>query len=252
LDGVRREGRQVMRLLTQAAQRTVEPTLQDLLTLAGGLMAVLGNWHLAARAKRLNRRVARRLEAFLEKRFEKVGVVVSTKTFLERLMAGSVVGLAFQPQRPRGPRSLAQCAKPKPQVGAVGSAGVLSAQPAEGPDLPEKVEEFVSLVRRAFCAPHPEPEDEAVRELIDELAGCLWDRLHTFDVVVQCERERLDRALEEMGRTLPDEGRNHLRGRCWSIEAHLQETLGRRDDDPLLRSGSTPGAASPDAAALWS
>jgi hypothetical protein len=57
------------------------------------------------------------------------------------------------------------------------------------------------------------------------LAGCLWDRLHTFDVVLKCETERLNRTLDEMSHTLPDEGRNQVRARCWSIEAQLKETL---------------------------
>jgi hypothetical protein len=61
------------------------------------------------------------------------------------------------------------------------------------------------------------------------LAGCLWDRLHNFDAVLTCESEKLNRALDEMGHTLPDEGRNHLRERCRSIEAEFEETLGHAE-----------------------
>jgi hypothetical protein len=64
LDQVRHEGREVMRLLTQAAQRTVAPSLQDVLALAGSLMAVLANSRLTRRAKRLNRRVAKTAGGF--------------------------------------------------------------------------------------------------------------------------------------------------------------------------------------------
>jgi hypothetical protein len=47
---------------------------------------------------------------------------------------------------------------------------------------------FLRLVRRAFCAPHPNPENEAVRNLIEDLAQGLWDRLHAFEVVVKGRR----------------------------------------------------------------
>jgi len=90
LNEVRREGRAVMRLLTQAAERTVAPTLLDILALAGSLMAVLTNSRLARRAQGLNRRVAKRLEAFVEKRFGKVGVVVSPETLFKRLMRSAI------------------------------------------------------------------------------------------------------------------------------------------------------------------
>ena len=213
---VRREGRQVMLLLTQAAARTVAPTLQDIVALAGGLMAVLGNSRLARRAQRLNRRVAKLLEAFVEKRFEKAGVVVSAETLFQRLMAGAVAGLPPRAQRP---------SRPRPPAARAHRSQPAEAAQDQGPELPENKEELFRLVRRAFCAPHPEPEEEAVRHLVDDLAGCLWDRLHTFDVVLKCETERLNQALDEMSHTLPDEGRNHVRQRCWSIEAQLNETL---------------------------
>ena len=110
LNDVRREGRQVMRLLTQAAERTIAPTLQDIVALAGGLMAVLGNSRLGRRAQRLNRRVARLLEAFVQKRYEKAGVVVSAEAMFERLMAEDVEGLPPLPQHQRRPRAPAVCA----------------------------------------------------------------------------------------------------------------------------------------------
>jgi len=225
---VRREGREVMRLLTQAAERSVALTLQDLLALAGGLLAVLTNSPLARRARRLNRGVAKLLEAFVEKRFEKAGVVVSAQTLFERLLGVAGEGLPPLSQRKKQSRPPSSPTGPAPRPEAAGSAGLLPAPPAENdrrPDLPEKWEDFVRLVRRAFCAPHPQPEDEVVRDLINDLAGCLWDRLHTFDVVLHCETERLNRALDQMGHSLPDEGCNHVRKRCWSLEAELKDTL---------------------------
>jgi hypothetical protein len=38
----------------------------------------------------------------------------------------------------------------------------------------------------------------------------LWNRLHTFDAEVQCETKRPNQALDQMGHTSPDEGRNHV------------------------------------------
>jgi hypothetical protein len=61
------------------------------------------------------------------------------------------------------------------------------------------------------------------------LAGCLWNCLHNFDAVLTCESEQLNRALDKMGHTLPDEGRNHVRERCRSIEAEFEETLGHAE-----------------------
>ena len=227
---VRREGREVMRLLTQAAERTVAPTLQDLLVLATGLMAVLTNLRLARRGRRLNRRVAKLLEAFVQKRYEKAGVMVSAEALYERLMMEPVAGLPPLPQRPRRARPPGSRPQPKSQPEAAESAGIPPAPPVEpyrGPDLPEKGEEFVILVRRAFCASQPEPEDVTIRSLIDDFAGCLWDRLHIFDAELQCETARLNHVLDQMGHTPPDEGPNHVSERCWSIEAELEQTVCR-------------------------
>jgi hypothetical protein len=221
LNEARREGRQVVRLLTQAAERTVAPTLQDLLALAGGLMAALGNSRLGRRAQRLNRRVAKLLEAFVQKRYEKAGVVVSAETLFQRLMAEDVEGLPPLPQHQRRPRSSAvRAGAAQPKQPAKPS------QSERGPDLPDNDKEFVSLVRRAFCAPHPEPENEATRDLVDDLGACLWDRLRMFDDEVKCETARLNQELDRMADTPPDEGRNHVRRRCWSIEAQLKLTVG--------------------------
>ncbi len=125
------------------------------------------------------------------------------------------------PQRGRRPRPQSTPALPNPQ-----RQPAEAAQQDQGPDLPGDGEEFVRLVRRAFCAPHPEPEDEAIRDLIDDLGACLWDRLRMFDDEVKCETARLNQELDRMGDTPPDEGRNHVRRRCWSIEAQLKLTVG--------------------------
>jgi hypothetical protein len=231
---VRREGREVMRLLTRAAERTVAPTLQDILALAEGLMAVLGNSCLVRRAQQLNRRVVKLLEAFVEKRYERAGVVLFTETLFKRAMA-PVAGLPPLPLRGRRPRPQSTPALPNPQWQPAEAA-----EPDQGPNLPEDGEEFVRLVRRAFCAPHPEPENEAIRDLIDDLGACLWDRLRMFDDEVKYESARLNQELDRMGDTPPDEGRNHVRRRCWSIEAQLNETLCRAETMLLFCAQTLP------------
>jgi hypothetical protein len=187
--------------------------------LAGGLMAVLGNSRLVRRAEQLNRRVVKLLEAFVEKRYERANVVVSTETLFKRAMA-PVAGLPPLPQRGRRPRPQSTPALPNPQ-----RQPAEAAQQGQGPDLSGDGEEFVRLVRRAFCASHPEPEDEAIRDLIDDLGACLWDRLRMFDDEVKCETARLIQELDRMADTPPDEGRNHVQRRCWSIEAQLKLTV---------------------------
>ena len=110
-------------------------------------MAVLGNSRLARRAQRLNRRVAKLLEAFVEKRFEKAGVVVSGETLFQRLMAGAVAGLPPRAQRP---------SRPRPPAARAHRSQPAEAAQDQGPELPGNGKEFFRLVRRAFCAPHPE------------------------------------------------------------------------------------------------
>jgi hypothetical protein len=46
-----------------------------------------------------------------------------------------------------------------------------------------------------------------------------------FDDEVKCETARLIQELDRMADTPPDEGRNHVRRRCWSIEAQLKLTV---------------------------
>ena len=151
LRDVRREGRQVMRLLTQAAARKVAPTLQDILALAGGLMAVLWSSRPLDRAKRLNRQVGRLLEAFVEKRYDRTGGVgLTAEAEVLRVLAEDPGGLPPLPQRKKRARRVT-CAGPNRngdrsepiRTAAIG-----------GPDLPESPREFGLLVRRALlCSP---------------------------------------------------------------------------------------------------
>jgi hypothetical protein len=99
----------------------------------------------------------------VEKRFEMAGVVVSAETLFKRLMAETAAGCPSLPHRKR--RSSART-RPAPQPPAAKPA-----QQDPGPDLPETEQEFARLVRRAFCSPHPEPGDEAIRHRIDELSS---------------------------------------------------------------------------------
>jgi len=175
---VRREGREVMRLLTQAAARTVAPTLQDILALASGLMAVLWSSRPLDRAKRLNQQVGRLLQAFVEKRYERAGGVgLTPEAEVLRVLAQDPQGLPPLRQRKKRARRVAHAgAKPERRPKRA------HREPSDpGPDLPENPREFGLLVRRAFCAPHPEPEDKAVAYLIGTLSERLWDRLHSLE-----------------------------------------------------------------------
>jgi hypothetical protein len=217
LGEAQREARQVMRLLTQAAARTVNPTLQDLLALACGLMAVLGKSVLLARAKGLNQRVKNRLEAFVEKRYERMGgLLLPPEALCERLLAKREQGAPLMPQRQRRPPP-ASPTRPKQPPPA--------AQPDLSLDLPVDYQEFARLVRRAFCAPHPDAEDETVRHLLAELAEHLWDRLHAFEKELQFETERFNQVRDETYAAVPKGVNAALREGWCSIESQLKETV---------------------------
>src|SRR5262249_38224028 len=124
------------------------------------------------------------------------------------------------PQRQRRPRRPAAPTNPQRQAAQ-------PHRPDAGPDLPHNEDEFVRLVRRAFCAPHLEPKDEEVGNLIDELGERVWDRLHTFERELQFERVQLDQVLDESDEELTKGARKALRERCWSLEAELKLTVRR-------------------------
>ena len=223
---VRREGREVMRLLTQAAARTAVPTLQDILALACGLMTVLTKSRLLGRAKQLNQRVEKLLEAFLEKRYERAGVVVSPTALLERMLADAESPPLHRRQkraRPGAAKREHRAQRTKPAKRRLSDAG---------PDLPDNQPEFDLLVRRAFCAPHPEPEKDPLCHLIDELSDRLWSRLHTFQVELKYETERLAQMLDQMDDILPHEGCRTLLERLWMIEGGLKEAM--RGAEPMM------------------
>ena len=219
---VRREGREVMRLLTQAAARTVAPTLQDILALASGLMAVLWSSRPLDRAKRLNQQVGRLLQAFVEKRYERAGGVgLTPEAEVLRVLAQDPQGLPPLRQRKKRARRVAHAgAKPERRPKRA------HREPSDpGPDLPENPREFGLLVRRAFCAPHPEPEDKAVAYLIDTLSERLWDRLHSLERGLKHETETLHQLLDQLGKERPRANRQAMQERFWWIEAELKEAI---------------------------
>ncbi len=221
LNEVRRERRQVMRLLTQAAERTVAATLEDILSLACSLIAVLAKPRLPGRAKRLTQRIEKLLEAFVEKRYHQAGI--SWMTELQRMIA-SIHGVPAPDPAGDGTRARRK-AKPKKEAGTDSRKRKKPHPAPAGPDLPHTFKEFQGLVRRAFCAPSAEPEDDAVGQMLDDVARSLWRRLLLFQVKVEYETQQLDQALEEMGHTLPGNDRD-LQERCWWIEAALEDPDG--------------------------
>ena len=204
----RREAQRVMRLLRQAAQRTTVASLEDILSLAGSLMAALAHSRFLKRAERLNERAQEWLEAFLEKRYEKPGILFGWRGILHQ---------AIYPEGPARPDPTRhrRGRKAKGKAG-VAREGAGASRPAPAPPLPETLEEFQALVYRAFCAPHPEPDDWPEAHLLDRVARSLWERLHLFEKVCQEDAGRLEEVWKEADQRLPAD-RQELMERNFSI-----------------------------------
>jgi len=218
----RREGRQVMRLLTQAAERTVVPTLSEVLALACGLISVLANSRLLGRAKGLAGQLENRLDAFLQRRYgdltgESFDIGAELKQIQTAMRATEERGRHIKdqlraegvlpPRRKRQPQEQAAGA-PEPRADAKRRKRKKKAPqpepfPPTGPDLPATFEEFRALVGRAFFAPSAEPGDKAIRRLLDEIAWMVWDRLHVVPEALEYGKQRWDEVLGEMAQAPP-------------------------------------------------
>jgi len=99
------------------------------------------------------------------------------------------------------------------------------------PDLPPKLEQFQALVRLAFAALRPNPEDEAPAAMLDTFAANLWARLRVFEAVVELEEERFDAAMEGVGEEPPRDGQD-IMDRCYYIAMQLAED---RDLEGMLK-----------------
>jgi len=88
-------------------------------------------------------------------------------------------------------------------------------------------------VRRAFCAPHPEPEDKTVAYLIDTLSERLWDRLHSLERGLKHETETLHQLLDQLGKERPRANCQAMQERLWWIEAELKEAI--RQARPVMK-----------------
>jgi hypothetical protein len=213
LGEARREAQRVMRLLTEAAERTVAASLNDLLGLASGLIAVLAHPRLRERARRLNRRIERGLGAFLDQRYGEQAL-----PWMAELGPKSRRRPRLQPR----PQLQTPDAHQPPTSKAEGRAtppARASGQQA-GPHLPPSLEAFQALVRRAFCAPNSEPEDETLGLVLDGLAETLWERLHLFEAALQKEAKALQDTFREMGQRPPDNAEDVVE-RCYGIESRL-------------------------------
>jgi hypothetical protein len=235
---VRRESRQVMGLLTRAAQRTVAPNLQEILALAWALISVLVNSRVLGRLHRENRRIQKLLAAFLQRRYGATGEIFDWEAelrragaFLRKMEESTCQGEARQGV-PAGPaRKPRARLAPQPEGDARQRLGQENmpphpeTEPPLGPNLPATCEEFRALLGRAFLAPSSEPEEEAVRVLLDELARKLWAHLHMFEVSLQEETRRVDEALNEMAQAIPTTTHELLHRRC-RIEVILKARPG--------------------------
>jgi hypothetical protein len=166
--------------------------------------------------------VGRLLQAFVEKRYARAGGVgLTPEAEVLRVLAEDPQGFPPLPPRKKRARRVA-CARAKPERRRERAPR----DPCDrGPDLPENPREFGLLVRRAFCAPHPEPEDKTVAYLIDTLSERLWDRLHSLERGLKHERETLHQLLDELGEERPRANRRAMQERFWWIEAELKQAL---------------------------
>jgi len=100
-----------------------------------------------------------------------------------------------------------------------------SPHPASAPRRTRPVpqlEQFQALVRLAFAALRPNPDDETSATMLDTFAANLLDRLRVFEAVVELEEERFDAAKEDPSEAPPRDGQD-IMDRCYYIAMQLAE-----------------------------
>ena len=221
---VRREGRRVMCLLTEAMNLPQPPSLEEAMDLARRLLKCLDGSRVTAEAHRLNKRIARLLSKMIETRYgaEAQAGGFPLETALEQLreerrQRGAAARARRAARRAeweqqaqgvgKGPPATAgdpPDARPEVHVGVgpavvveggnengAGSAGQLKEpRRVSIPDLPETWEEFQSLVTRALHL-------EDASEVAGALAENLWNRLHLWSGQEETEKQWLERLFQE-------------------------------------------------------
>jgi hypothetical protein len=255
---VRREGRRIMRLLTAAINRSQPLTVEEAIDLAGRLLKCLDGSRVTAEAHRLNKKIARLLSKMIETRYgaEAQAGGFPLETALEQLRemrrqraaerrarrAARQAQGAQEAEKVRKGHSVTPGdpaeARPGAQVGVgpavvaeggnenAGSWGGQLNEPrrVSVPELPEKWEDFQSLLTRAL-------DLEEVPEVAGALAENLWNRLHLWKVREETESKELEELFQKGAANPADsypDPYHELRDRAYIIPLIL-----KLDDDFL-------------------
>ena len=103
-----------------------------------------------------------------------------------------------------------------------GQAGHQRRRPPAVPDLTPKLEQFHALVRLAFAALRPNPEDERSSAMLDTFPANLWERLRVFEAVIEQERSDSTRPWRLRVKSRPETART-IMDRCYYIAMQLAE-----------------------------
>jgi len=245
--GIKQERRQVMELLSWAAGRVEPASLEELVGLAGGLMGVLLASDTVGRMEALRWRIRRLLEELQKTRYAVLPGLLS-------LLVAERMGVSLEPHRAERRKRQGKGRPPWPTEAdeieeeeaaeattpAPASAEPPPARPEKAPTgkplppaLPRKFEDFQALVDGAFCAPQAAPAEGKERELLDEVAQMLWERLHLFEQAMEEEEQGLEEELEAMGETAP-KYKDDVEERRWQIEHVLGMTGVAEEEKTLL------------------
>jgi len=226
----RREARQVMRLLSAAAQSPSPHSEEEALKLFHRLLEIFIRSRAVPRAQCLNNLVKRALWEMLEARYGS-GVYVNGKSYTllwqvleqdyqwgleqeklrreeRRAAAGQGQGSGEREQGTahetgnreqrvaQGPQSnpaaLAnpESPTPNPSEEKAPQSEPAAHRPNQPPPLPPTFEEFLDLFYRAFAPPSPVRDLAQDRALIIQLAHSVWVRVHAYDRQVRQESEK--------------------------------------------------------------
>jgi hypothetical protein len=244
---MRRQARQVMRLLTLAAQTELR-TEEEALTLFHQLLEIFVQSQEVAQGENANQDLHRLLLEMLEERYGREVFVdgYPMASVLRQIEVDYRMGMEQEKaerEERHAAREAARAEKPDEADEAEGdkAAGGEEAEAAKPasppaaevppaaepkgkvPPLPRKFWEFLALFSRAFPPPsglRPRVKD-GDRVLLRRLAMAVWDRVHILYQQVFKEEDRLRVAIEDVG-SHPVETHKDLRVRVYAMEKAFQ------------------------------
>jgi hypothetical protein len=253
----RREARQVMRLLSGAAQSSSPLGEEEALKLFDRLLEIFIRSRAVPLAQLLTGQVERALWEMVEARYgPKVYVNNKSYTLLcqvldddyrwgleqeklrreERRAAagesqesgnrdqGTTQGTGNPEQRvaqgsQSNPAAFAnpESPTPNPSENEAPQGEPAAGRPCQPPPLPPTFEEFLDLCYRAFAPPSPVRDLAQDRALIIQVAHSVWMRLHVYDRQVQQESEMLGAVFETAAQAVT--GYQDLQQRAFALKA---------------------------------